>query len=446
MKILELRAENLKRLTVVDIKPDGNLVQITGKNGQGKTSVLDAIWWALGGVAHVQSQPVRKGEERAAVRLDLGDIVVTRKFIAKDDGGYTTSIIVENGEGARFKSPQSMIDNLLGVLTFDPLEFTRMKPDQQAKAMRSLVKDFDFVAAETAIRTAFEKRTEANREAKTARATAATLGNDLPEEIPGFIDISEKLNEYQSAMDQNRAIENSRQSRASIEDAAQTLAAEIKTMQVRHAGILKELSDMPPVKELIDTEGLRTMLDSAAAVNEIAQRAEDRDGHVNTATAAENTSSDLTAEIDAQKAAMRNAIKGAELPVDGLTIEDGELFLNENPFNQASDAQKLSVSIGIAMAMNPKLKVIRVRDGSLLDGDAMKLLADMADQNDYQIWIERVDGDGKVGFVLEDGHIKGQDIEPELTSKPEPAKKQAARESKAPPATHGEPPSLFSRK
>lgn len=84
MKIISLQAENVKRLTAVTITPDGNLVQITGKNGQGKTSVLDAIWWALEGAANIQAEPIRKGAEEARIRLDLGEYVVTRTFTRKD--------------------------------------------------------------------------------------------------------------------------------------------------------------------------------------------------------------------------------------------------------------------------------------------------------------------------------------------------------------------------
>ena len=58
MKIVSLQAENIKKLVAVEIKPDGNMVQITGKNGHGKTSVLDAIWWALAGLSNVQAVPI----------------------------------------------------------------------------------------------------------------------------------------------------------------------------------------------------------------------------------------------------------------------------------------------------------------------------------------------------------------------------------------------------
>jgi hypothetical protein len=80
--------------------------------------------------------------------------------------------------------------------------------------------------------------------------------------------------------------------------------------------------------------------------------------------------------------------------------------LNGHPFVQASDAEQLRASIAIAISMNPQIRVIRVRDGSLLDEDSIKLVAELAEANDCQVWLERVDSSGKIGFVLEDGHVK----------------------------------------
>ena len=99
------------------------------------------------------------------------------------------------------------------------------------------------------------------------------------------------------------------------------------------------------------------------------------------------------------------AISLAKMPVAGLSLGDGEVMLNELPFEQASDAERLKVSIAIAMAMNPKLRVIRIRDGSLLDENSMKAIAEMAHEGGYQFWVERVETSGKVGIVLEDGEV-----------------------------------------
>jgi len=78
------------------------------------TSVLDAIWWALAGMSAVQGQPIRKGETHAKIRLDLGEIVVTRTFKQGKEGPIS-GITVENAEGIRFNSPQTMLDNLFGA-------------------------------------------------------------------------------------------------------------------------------------------------------------------------------------------------------------------------------------------------------------------------------------------------------------------------------------------
>jgi recombinational DNA repair ATPase RecF len=120
LKLVELRAENVKRLKAVRIKPDGNIVQITGRNAQGKTSVLDSIWYALQGRAKCD-RPIRDGAESAEVEVNLGDLIVKRKWT--DKGSYLS---VENLEGAVYKSPQAILDKLVGELTFDPLAFTRM--------------------------------------------------------------------------------------------------------------------------------------------------------------------------------------------------------------------------------------------------------------------------------------------------------------------------------
>jgi hypothetical protein len=82
------------------------------------------------------------------------------------------------------------------------------------------------------------------------------------------------------------------------------------------------------------------------------------------------------------------------------------VLLDGQPFEQASDAEQLRASIAIAMKMSPALRVIRVRDGSLLDADGMQLLARMADENDCQVWIERVIADSPVAFEMVAGRVR----------------------------------------
>lgn len=433
LKIISLQAENIKRLVAVRIDPKGNLVQITGKNAQGKTSVLDAIWWALAGASNVQSTPIRKGQSTAKIKLDLGEVVVTRTFTKRDDGSAGTSIIVENGEGARFPSPQRMLDDLLGSLTFDPLAFARMKPKEQFDTLKRFVPGIDFANIEGLNRADFDKRAAVNRRAKDLAAQAAAI--TIPESVPAAkIDEAALVDEIQSVAAHNADITTrkerreqagnaisakrneanaKRQQASRIMEAADALDAEAAALQAK----LDAAEALPEPK---DAAAIRAQLDDAKGTNALVDQAARRAALIADAEKAKAESGEISARMEKREEEKRAAISTAPLPVQGLGFGEDAITFNGVPFDQASDGEQLRVSCAIAMASNPRLRVIRVRDGSLLDEDALALLAEMADQHDMQVWIERVDSTGKLGFVLEDGHVR------HVEGAPEPAAAQAA--------------------
>jgi hypothetical protein len=171
-------------------------------------------------------------------------------------------------------------------------------------------------------------------------------------------------------------------------------------------GLRMKIDALPPLAAPIDTAEVKAEIDGARRHNALARKRDERALKLRAAEEHEAEAKRLTDQIAARTAAKRKEIEAAKLPVEGLGFGDGNVLLNGVPFEQASDAEQLRASVAIAMAGNPKLRVIRVRDGSLLDADGMKLLAELADRHDMQVWIERVASDGKVGFVIEDGHAR----------------------------------------
>lgn len=425
LKIISLQAENLKRLTAVRIDPRGNLVEIRGRNAQGKSSVLDAIWWALAGAGNIQADPIRKGQERAVVKLDLGDLIVTRTFTKQDDGSFRTSITVENGEGARFPSPQRMLDDLLGSLTFDPLAFARMKPKEQFDALKGFVPGIDFANIEGLNRADFEKRTAVNRKVKELNAQAQAIS--IPEAVPGarvdedaivaeIADVGshnatiERRQEGREAVKREaasfrKAAEECRQKASDLRAQAAAMDAQAETNDREAAEREDRLATAEPLPAPKDAAAIRARLDDAKRTNALIEQAARRTELQEQAKAAQAEADALTAAIEARDKAKLEAIAAAKLPIDGLGFGDEAITLNGLPFEQASDAERLRASCAIAMASNPKLRVIRVRDGSLLDEDGMRLLGEMADAHDCQVWVEAVDSSGRVGIVLEDGHV-----------------------------------------
>jgi hypothetical protein len=107
-------------------------------------------------------------------------------------------------------------------------------------------------------------------------------------------------------------------------------------------------------------------------------------------------------QLDQRKA---DALASAPMPVPGLSLGDDGLTLNGIPLKQACASEQLRVSVAVAMALNPKLRVITIRDGSLLDSVSKALLQQTATEQGYQVWLEAVDESGNVGVVIEDGMV-----------------------------------------
>lgn len=417
MRIVEFAAENIKRLKAVEIRPEGNVVEITGRNGQGKTSVLDAIWWALGGEKVIQSEPIRDGADTGSIMLDLGDFRVTRKFKRREDGSVIKSIVVENSDGMKFSSPQEILNSFLGDLTFDPLAFTRMKPADQLTALRSLVPGFDFTATDKAIKDAFEARTEANRTIRDlrARVNAIAIPDDAPQEPLSVTGLVEELNAAMEANANSGAVSGKISATKSMIEGTrgriERLRHDLATAEAELEELQDTLDGLGTPAPLVDTDVIRKRIADAERLNTLASARQQKSMLQKELFDAENHADALTKYIDGHKEAAAKAVREAALPFDGIELAEDGVLLNGHPFNQASDAEQLRVSIAVAGALNPKLRVIRVRDGSLLDDEAMVALRAYAEANDLQIWIERVDSSGKVGVVIEDGQIAAPALE-----------------------------------
>lgn len=433
LKIVRLTAENVKKLRVVEVAPNGDVVVIAGRNGQGKTSVLDSIWWALEGAKHIQAAPIRRGAESARITLDLGELKVERRF---SDKGST--LVVENAEGARYKSPQSMLDALLGALAFDPLAFVGQDPRAQFESLRRIVPlEVDVDKLDGLNRADYDKRTEVNREAKSLRAQAEAIL--VPAEIPDEkIDTGEILSRITSAAQTNGDLEKRhvRREQAGVEletlvknagaarlhaqklrSDADLVEAEALEVERRAKELEQRLADAPELPKPVDVEAIRGELERAEGINRLVERFDSRCSLEALAIVAEQKAGKLTEAIATRDEVKADAIAAAKMPVEGLGFGEGIVTFGGVPFDQASTAEQLRVSVAIAMANNPRLRVLLIKEGSLLDDEGLELVSAMARTNNYQVWIERVDSSGKVGVVIEDGSVVAVDGK----TMPEPA-------------------------
>ncbi len=425
MHILQLTASNVKRLTAIEIRPDGNIVEIRGANAAGKSSVIDSIAYALGGVRLCPEAPIRAGQATAEVSIDLGDLHVTRKWTKKD-----SYLAVTSKDGLRLQSPQAIRNKLVGALTFDPLEFSRMDPASQRAQLVKLTG----IGPETE-RLARDEQTQMGlrRDAKVAMneyiAARGQIAHSVgaPDEPVSVVALTQRLEKCTEIVTANNRArrdvsdaENDRdllgQRVERIDDDIAGKKRELKLLEIERERMAKEYSNKcnatinakAECAKLADPE-LQPIRDQIAAAEETNRQVELRkrwkdydervrhqDGIVQSADA----------EIKKLRQGKEDLLAAVEFPLEGLGFDEGGVRFQGIPFEQCSSAERLTVSVVMAMRMNPKLKVLMVRDGSLLDDESLKALYAIVREKKYQLWIERVGGEGEGGVLIEDGAVR----------------------------------------
>jgi hypothetical protein len=408
MHILELRVNDVKRISVVEVRPDSPLVQIAGKNRQGKTSLLNSIGFALGGARMIQSQPIRSGHDEGSIVLDLGAYKVTRTFRRKGDDEFTTTLKVEAADGRRIDKQQDLLNTFLGDFTFEPLKFLKMAPKDQMVACRAFVPGVDFDAIEVANKKDFAERTDVNRRKDELQTRADAIR--LPAgAVPAVVDLLALEDALERAGQTNADIAQRQSARTNADARIAQIDAEIARLTEEKTGLQQRLAAAPALPAPVDTTAIREQIAAGRQANETARLAAQRSELLEQAKAAAKQSADLTEAMKKRTADAAKAVAAAKMPIPGLGFGDGFVTLDGQPFDQGSDAEQLRASIAIAAAMHPKLKVICVREGSCIDSDGMKALAAYAEENDLQIWIEVIEATDGAGpaFIMEDGHLKG---------------------------------------
>lgn len=415
--IISLTVENIKKIKAVTIRPSGNVVEITGRNGQGKSTVLDAIWWALKGKDNIQTAPIRNGEKSGKITLELQDYLIERTFRRNELGDdYTTKISVITKDRARMASPQAVLDGFTGMLGFDPLSFMRQTPKQQYDTLRGLCKlDVDVEELDRQYKDLFARRTDVNRDVKTCEARLANMviPAGAPTERVDVAALVDKVEEINAA---NSAIAQQQRMRQTLLADNVRRGEEAKKLYARLAKIEKEnksaaeqigtITDYLRDNKPQDASFYSEKIKQAEQINSIMDLRERRNFEEKALHTAQTHADELTAQMKELQERKKAAIEAAKLPVSGLEFGEGELLLNGVPLAQLSAAEQLKLSMDISMAENPQLKVVLLKDASLLDNESMEYIRARAEKEGYQVWAERVASDGAVGFTIENGELK----------------------------------------
>ncbi|MCS4277917.1 recombinational DNA repair ATPase RecF [Mycetocola sp. BIGb0189] len=399
--IQNLKVENFKGVRHAEISVAGrHLVVIGGKNGAGKSSFLDAFGEILDPKGtKLIARPIHDGQEVAEVTLTTDSRVITRRWTKNDAGTLTVAAL----DGAKYGSPSQAVKELVGAVPFDPLEFTRRTDSEQRRALLERVElPFDLVQLDAERATAFERRADLKRELAREQALVKSLPDGIEGEAVSASDLVAQLaeaeravREHTEAVDQIARAEARQQQIAEqlavlkaeyteIEATKQSLTVEVEGwVEPDHAGIRARLDGIDE-----HNEGVRAAAAKAAALAAIADR--------------EKQVAAAQAELDRIDKVKADGLAAADFPA-GLSVDETGITVEGVPFKQINSAKRIRVALDLVTQAHPDLRIVMIKDGSLLDSESLTEIEALAIARDYLVLVEVVDEHGEGEFVLTEG-------------------------------------------
>ena len=426
MRIVSAKVANFKHIKLVEIDELGNVIQITGENGAGKSSFMDAITTALAGKRAAPEMPVRRGARRSRVEIDLGTHILTEVHTAKHGYHLELRVAGDLGDSAPLTAPRARISDLVGTgLVLDPIALMDQTPKQLRQTVLGLI-GVDLAKFTQRHDRAYIKRRDVNRDLAGARAR---LGEpvEAPDEEVSLSALSKKLVEVKEEARRNQAARDEARRQGDQRDAlsqefercsqqAEDLRARLQSMEVAKTSARVEyegahrtaVAASKRAGKLVDPEidPILHRIDKAEGTNrKVRAKKAWVEGSMQVG-ALEGESSALSREIEGIEDEKLEALAGADMPVPGLEIDDEGLLLDGLPLNQIETSKVVTICTQIVAAMKPGLRVVFVKGGNDLSKKTFGAFVKICEKLDLQLWIERLEAVGDEGvLVIEKGEV-----------------------------------------
>lgn len=420
IKITNLELENIKRIKAVQLAPsESGLTVIGGNNGQGKTSVLDGIAWALGGDKFKPSQPQRDGSvipPHLRVTLSNGLIVERR--------GDKSALKITDPNGG--KGGQQLLNEFISQLALDLPKFMQATSKEKAQTLLRIIGVGDKLAAlEQQEQTAYNQRRAVGQTADQKQKYADELPSypDVPAEE---ISISELIRQQQDILARNGENQRLRNNRDICEQEllraqqAFDLAAEVLAKAQQDAETArKSAEDIQDESTAEIEENIRNI----DILNAKVRANRERDRAVAQAQESREQYGELTAKIEDIRAQKTALLDGADLPLPGLSVEDGELTYNGAKWDCMSGAEQLRVSTAIVRRLNPECGFVLMDKLEQMDAATLAEFGAWLEQEGLQVIATRVSTGGECSVIIEDGYAKQPEIseQPSVTNTAQPS-------------------------
>ncbi|RAX50895.1 hypothetical protein DQ353_00390 [Arthrobacter sp. AQ5-05] len=405
-KTTEATFTDFQRLEWVQIAPHGALVAISGRNAQGKTSVLEGLEATfMGHSKRDVPRPVRDGQKTAEVVnvLDNG-LTLIRKY--KADGSSSLTAKAKDGS----KVSQATLSGMLGAFGMSTGVFDLMDDKKQLAAVLDIVK-LDFNPSELSAERAgiFEKRTFINHKVKELTAQISRF-LELPEDLPAEeTSVAALAEEIRAAEALERAQQADIQGLEQHGRRLDELDRQIAELQRQRQTVLEDATSLRAVidshQPLLDVDDLRLRMANAEDTNAMVRVAKEKAQLQFQLDVTQDQALQMTAQIEGLDKRKADGLAAADFPVEGMTFDEEGVLLNGRPFRKGSTRERTLAAARLIIASDPELRVMTVPNGNDLDSEGLAELEALGDEHNWQIWAEFVDESGEFGWTIEDGKV-----------------------------------------
>lgn len=410
VKIRQLEIENVKRVKAVTLTPTENgLTVIGGRNGQGKTSVLDAIAWALGGNKLKPSESQRIGSAAPpSIHIELSNgLVVERK-------GKSSALHVIDPSGQ--KAGQQLLDSFIEKLALNLPKFMEARNDEKAETLLQIIGVGDQLAVlDRQEKSLYNQRLEVGRIADRKKKHAEELVwyPDAPAEP---VSASDLIKRQQAILAKNADNQRKRDMLESLKDQRTCIDVELDKLEAKKKALINERTAVTAdinsaetasanwqdestaelEQDIANIDAINTKVRANAEKNRVQAEADELAGQYG----------DLTQQIESVKEQRMKLLDSADMPLPGLSVQDGELTYNGQKWDCMSGAEQLQVATAIVRKLNPDCGFVLMDKLEQMDPETLAAFGKWLEGEGLQVIATRVGTDDTCSIIIEDGYIK----------------------------------------
>lgn len=403
VKINKLEIENVKRIKAVQLEPNASgLTVIGGRNRQGKTSVIDAIAWALGGDRFRPSAAQREGAltpPDLRVELDNGLIVERR--------GKNSELKVTDPSGRR--GGQQLLNEFVEQLALDLPRFMQASSREKANTLLQIIGLREQLAVlEGQEQDLYNRRRSIGQIATQKAKYAEELPFD-PTAPTEPVSVSELIRQQQEILARNGENQRKRAQAASLQAEKERLRRQLAKMQAQYDEVCRSLEIANKSAANLQDESTAELEANIANIEQLNRRVQsnlDRERALDEAAHFQAEYDGLSEALEQCRQAKLDLLAGAQMPLPGLSVAEGELVYQGQRWDNMSASEQLRVAVAVVRRLNPKCGFVLLDKLEQMDLPTLQEFGSWLEAEGLQVIATRVSTGGECSVIIEDGYIK----------------------------------------